>query len=1528
MSWWSGTENAISTYVPTVGSWTHVAATITGGSNLTIYANGVSVYTGVTDTIAANAGSFAVGRAGDAAGEYFAGNIDDVRVYNRALSASEIADLAAGRHTSASWTGVSNGNFEARGNWDTSVIPDPYTRVTVQSRANQPTMTGAVQLAGLTINTGALLKADGNSLTMKDSGTFTNYGTLAIKGSETVTSLTNDIQHGTVLVYGTGSYTGLPTGTSYSTLNLNDGLVGYWKLDETSGTRAVDASGWGNSGSLIGGPTISTTVAPTNFTNARSLSIDGSNDYVLLSNTLSFSNDFSTSVWLKASDFSTRIWFSSASDAGQVFVGTLGSSTALTIRLVGGGLDTFSVPAMSTGVWYHVVFERINGVLHCYVNGVESSTGGISDAHVFTMNVVGGYPFQLSYAWNGLLDDVRIYNRALSPAEVAALAAGNQPSTGLGTVTLNGALTLNGDMILNAGTLDPSASNYGISVKGSWLNNGGKYTTRNNTVTFNGTTSGLQILSGGQRFGNVTFNGSSGTWNTRDRLTASGALTITNGTLDASGSYVIRAGSWTHNGGTFTHRSNTVVLTKDSSSTLTPSSAFNILRIEDSTESGLVGYWKFDEGTNSGSILDSSGNGNNGVRRGGAGLIWTGSTLPTNIAFDNPFAMQFDGTDCVTTTNNETWSNASAFSLSVWINGRNTANSYQAILSKRNLNVGSVLALDPSGKLVFYNGSFPTGNTVLSSNTWYHVAFVHPANGNIFFYLNGAPDGSAAGGTIGEDTPLHIGSWDTCGTFPFNGLLDDVRIYNRALSANEVVNLYRGRYASGESGTATQTLATNALSAATLAIDSGYLNTGAPGMAYASTLTLSRGNGGLTLGAGAVTLSGLTLSGSTVTGGAGALNLNGNLLLSTGSLVAPSGRLWLTGDWTKNGGSFFANNGTVVLSGSNQTLSGSTTFNNFTATGAAARTLTFAATATQTIAGALILQGSAGQLLSLRSSQTGTPWKIDAQGSRTLGSLDVRDSTNIAASAMLCLSGCVNSGNNTLWSFGGGGGTGTVLGTVWNDSDGDGIRDASESSGFSGVTLTVSGTTMSGGSFVRSRPSDFAGRYAFTGATVSNPSGYTVAVDTATLPAGVIRTRFHSSGSNVLGTGGTLRVNFGYTTPSTLSGAVFVDNDGDGTRDAGDTAVFSGTVLTLSGTTGTGGSLSLFARSNALGIYAFRGLPTSATSFTLTVTPPSGVTTTSSDSRSIALGTGGQLKFADFGYLATPSSGTTGTTGGGGGGGGGTRGKTVTASRVAEAHTRIIARYRDHQRETDRIAGPAKPRSSSSASAGPSTTPEQRLANRQERKERRLQLLAERARAEQILFATVEDEPVLYADVRTDAWYAPYVSFVIEEGIAEGYKDEAGKPTGEFGVKNPVTYAEILKMAMEAAGRTPAAGAPRNPSARGSWAAGYVKAAEDAHFSVFAPSQDINTPATRGAVIQTILEVLGIPTGAKIAPPFTDVPATHRFAPAITVAAVYGLVEGDKDGAGQPLGTFRPDDPINRAEVAKIIALAAEVAGE
>jgi len=194
------------------------------------------------------------------------------------------------------------------------------------------------------------------------------------------------------------------------------------------------------------------------------------------------------------------------------------------------------------------------------------------------------------------------------------------------------------------------------------------------------------------------------------------------------------------------------------------------------------------------------------------------------------------------------------------------------------------------------------------------------------------------------------------------------------------------------------------------------------------------------------------------------------------------------------------------------------------------------------------------------------------------------------------------------------------------------------------------------------------------------------------------------------------------------------------------------------------------------------------------------------------------------------------------------------------------------------------------------------------------------------LYAMVDETPVLYADVPLSAWYAPFVSFMVEEKIATGYADASGKPTGEFGVTNPVTFAEIVKMALNAAekesGNLPP---PRNTSAQGTWAAGFVAQAETMSLSVFSPKLNVHSPATRGAVIQTILEVMGIPTGIKIAAPFSDVPSNHPYAQAIATAAAYGLIGGDTDVNGNDLGTFRPDAPVTRAEVAKIIALVKEV---
>jgi hypothetical protein len=129
-------------------------------------------------------------------------------------------------------------------------------------------------------------------------------------------------------------------------------------------------------------------------------------------------------------------------------------------------------------------------------------------------------------------------------------------------------------------------------------------------------------------------------------------------------------------------------------------------------------------------------------------------------------------------------------------------------------------------------------------------------------------------------------------------------------------------------------------------------------------------------------------------------------------------------------------------------------------------------------------------------------------------------------------------------------------------------------------------------------------------------------------------------------------------------------------------------------------------------------------------------------------------------------------------------------------------------------------------------------------------------------------------------------------------------------------------MALEASGKTGTGATPRNRLARGHWAEAYVARAEVLHLSVYTPALRIDAPATRGAVVQTLLEALGIPLQDALATPYTDLRRTHPHARAIATATALGILSGDTDAAGSPTGAVRPDDPVNRAEVAKMIVLA------
>jgi len=271
--WGCGSSDFSTGVTVTPGAWTHLAVTY-DGTNVRVYKNGTqagpTTARSLINIADANSVVWQVGAASllDSGNYYYTGNIDEVRVYNRALSSTEITAIASGNHTSMTWDGSSSTDTETAANWDTGVLPDPYTNITIADTANDPVLTANFQSASTTIESGASFDLAGFDWTMNDSGVFLNSGSLLLDGDETITEVAMDADSGTTTYNGSGTYvSGLTAGDNYYNLEFNGS--GSWTLDAaldvnndltiTSGT--LDSGGntitlgrhWSNSGTYTHG---------------------------------------------------------------------------------------------------------------------------------------------------------------------------------------------------------------------------------------------------------------------------------------------------------------------------------------------------------------------------------------------------------------------------------------------------------------------------------------------------------------------------------------------------------------------------------------------------------------------------------------------------------------------------------------------------------------------------------------------------------------------------------------------------------------------------------------------------------------------------------------------------------------------------------------------------------------------------------------------------------------------------------------------------------------------------------------------------------------------------------------------------------------------------------------------------------------------------------------------------------------------------------------------------------------------------
>jgi hypothetical protein len=202
--------------------------------------------------------------------------------------------------------------------------------------------------------------------------------------------------------------------------DVTNGLVLHWKLDEATGTIAADSSGHGNDGTVVN-------VGAGDRVAGRfgtALDISGGNPHVFKSNlTAAISGDMTLSCWIVARSPAgvAMDLVSATGDEWQMredgALGRLGWENA-------GGPATPLYTTWSLhldGLWHHVAFVREGTAYRLYVDDRFVGTAGgtaVSYSALWAGRGVAGA------GWQGKIDDVRLYNRALSWGEIGSLQAG------------------------------------------------------------------------------------------------------------------------------------------------------------------------------------------------------------------------------------------------------------------------------------------------------------------------------------------------------------------------------------------------------------------------------------------------------------------------------------------------------------------------------------------------------------------------------------------------------------------------------------------------------------------------------------------------------------------------------------------------------------------------------------------------------------------------------------------------------------------------------------------------------------------------------------------------------------------------------------------------------------------------------------------------------------------------------------------------------------------------------------------------
>ncbi|MBI2679792.1 MAG: hypothetical protein HYX25_02150 [Candidatus Solibacter usitatus] len=639
--------------------------------------------------------------------------------------------------------------------------------------------------------------------------------------SLTITGTSGALSHPATVTLTVNSASGPPA----------QGLIGYWNFDEAGGPIAHDTSGNGRDGTVNGATWTAGKIS-------GGLSFNGSTNNVV-TGSIALGNTFSVSAWVNPAVVPQKAWVRIAETRynGGLYVGTNASGTkyklivntgiGATGSCGGPGYGCAEGGTVATG--WHLVTATYDGAIgRLYVDGalVGSETFTAPPATNFPLYIASYYGGG-GYSWNGAADEVRLYNRALTSTDVTAIynytggppdttpptTPGNVSATAVSTTQINVTWSASFDLVgvtgynvYRDGNLAGSPTGLSFTDTGLAPSTTYSYTVVALDAAGNPSTPSVPVLATtltpDTTLPTVAITAPTANAAVSNTVTVTATASdniavaevrfqldgVNLGAVLTSAPYSISWDTTTTSNGSHA----LTAIAKDTSGN--PQTSTPVAVTVSNTQVGpptlgLIGYWNFDEGQ--GIIAhDTSAGGHNGAVNGAS---WTAGKING--------ALSFNGITNNVVTGNIALGNT--FSVSVWVNPAAVPQKGYVRIAETRYNGGLYLGANGNGTKYKFIVNTAIGATGSCGGAAYGCA----EGGTIapgWHLVTATYDGAIAklyvdGSLVGSDTftappatnfPLYIASYYAGAGYAWNGAADEVRLYNRALTAAEVANIF------------------------------------------------------------------------------------------------------------------------------------------------------------------------------------------------------------------------------------------------------------------------------------------------------------------------------------------------------------------------------------------------------------------------------------------------------------------------------------------------------------------------------------------------------------------------------------------------------------------------------------------------------------------------------------------------------------------------------------------------------------------